>query len=96
MTLKTVAERVGVSSMTVSNAFSRPDQLSAALRERILAVAAELGYVGPDPAARTLARGTTGTVGLLITESLRYAFTDEFRPCSSPRSPRSSRAAGWR
>ncbi len=78
MTLKTVAERVGVSSMTVSNAFSRPDQLSAALRERILAVAAELGYVGPDPAARTLARGSTGTVGILVTESLHYAFTDEF------------------
>ena len=43
VTLKTVAERVGVSPMTVSNAFSRPDQLSAALREKILAAAAELG-----------------------------------------------------
>jgi DNA-binding LacI/PurR family transcriptional regulator len=64
--------------MTVSNAFSRPDQLSAALRERILAIADELGYVGPDPAARTLARGATGTVGILLTESPRYAFTDEF------------------
>jgi DNA-binding LacI/PurR family transcriptional regulator len=78
VTLKTVADRVGVSAMTVSNAFSRPDQLSAALRERILATAAELGYVGPDPAARTLARGATGTVGILLTESPGYAFTDEF------------------
>jgi DNA-binding LacI/PurR family transcriptional regulator len=78
VTLKTVADRVGVSAMTVSNAFSRPDQLSAALRERILATAAELGYVGPDPAARTLARGATGTVGILLTESPQYAFTDEF------------------
>ncbi|MEJ3656400.1 LacI family DNA-binding transcriptional regulator [Actinomycetes bacterium KLBMP 9759] len=77
VTLKTVAEKVGVSSMTVSNAFSRPDQLSAQLRERILAAAAELGYAGPDPAARTLARGTTGTVGILLTESLKHAFTDE-------------------
>ena len=78
VTLKTVAERVGVSPMTVSNAFSRPDQLSAALRKRILDTAAELGYVGPDPAARTLARGSTGTVGILIGETLRYAFSDEF------------------
>jgi DNA-binding LacI/PurR family transcriptional regulator len=78
VTLKTVADRVGVSAMTVSNAFSRPDQLSAALRERIMVAAAELGYVGPDPAARTLARGATGTVGILLTESPRYAFTDEF------------------
>jgi len=78
VTLKTVAERVGVSPMTVSNAFSRPDQLSAALREKILATAAELGYVGPDPAARTLARGSTGTVGILFHGSPRYALSDEF------------------
>ncbi|HKQ43451.1 MAG TPA: LacI family DNA-binding transcriptional regulator, partial [Pseudonocardia sp.] len=78
VTLKTVAERVGVSPMTVSNAFSRPDQLSAALREKILATAAELGYAGPDPAARTLARGATGTVGILFHGSPRYAFSDEF------------------
>jgi DNA-binding LacI/PurR family transcriptional regulator len=77
VTLQTIADRVGVSRMTVSNAFSRPDQLSAELRERILAVAAELGYVGPDPAARALARGTTGAVGVLFTDSLEYAFTDE-------------------
>jgi DNA-binding LacI/PurR family transcriptional regulator len=77
VTLQTIADRVGVSRMTVSNAFSRPDQLSPALRERIMATAKELGYVGPDPAARALARGTTGAVGVLLTDSLRYAFTDE-------------------
>lgn len=77
VTLQTIADRVGVSRMTVSNAFSRPDQLSAPLRERILAAAAELGYVGPDPAARALARGTTGAVGILLTDTLRYAFSDE-------------------
>jgi len=77
VTLQTIADRVGVSRMTVSNAFSRPDQLSPTLRDKILAVADELGYVGPDPAARALARGTTGAVGVLLTESLRDAFTDE-------------------
>ena len=51
ITLQTIADRVGVSRMTVSNAFSRPDQLSAELRNRIMAAADELGYVGPDPAA---------------------------------------------
>ena len=76
MTLQTIADRVGVSRMTVSNAFSRPDQLSAGLRERILGVATELGYAGPDPAARNLARGKAGTVGLL-TDSLSDAFDDE-------------------
>lgn len=77
VTLQTIADRVGVSRMTVSNAFSRPDQLSASLRERILAAAQELGYVGPDPSARALARGSTGAVGVLLTDSLRYAFADE-------------------
>jgi DNA-binding LacI/PurR family transcriptional regulator len=78
VTLRTVARRVGVSPMTVSNAFSRPDQLSAALREKILAAAAELGYAGPDPAARTLARGSTGTVGILFHGTPRHALSDDF------------------
>jgi DNA-binding LacI/PurR family transcriptional regulator len=77
VTLQTIADRVGVSRMTVSNAFSRPDQLSVDLRDRILEVASELGYAGPDPAARGLARGSAGTVGILLTESLTWAFEDE-------------------
>ena len=56
VTLQTLADRVGVSRMTVSNAFSRPDQLSDEVRARILGLAAELGYAGPDPTARALAR----------------------------------------
>ncbi len=75
-TLETVARAAGVSRMTVSNAYNRPDQLSLATRERVLAVASELGYPGPDPAARSLRRGRSGTVGVLMTERLSYAFTD--------------------
>jgi len=77
VTLQTVADKVGVSRMTVSNAFSRPDQLSAGLRQKVLDAAQELGYAGPDPAARALARGTSGAVGVLLTSSLPYAFTDD-------------------
>jgi DNA-binding LacI/PurR family transcriptional regulator len=62
--------------MTVSNAFSRPDQLSADLRARILTAADELGYVGPDPAARALARGRTGAVGMVLNDRLSDAFED--------------------
>ncbi|BEP15314.1 substrate-binding domain-containing protein [Acidothermaceae bacterium B102] len=76
MTLQTIADKVGVSRMTVSNAFSRPDQLSDELRTRVLAAADDLGYVGPDPSARALARGSTGAVGMLLTDSLGEAFTD--------------------
>ena len=77
VTLQTIADELGVSRMTVSNAFSRPDQLSADLRDRVLAAATQLGYAGPDPRARALKRGSTGAVGVLLTDSLAYAFTDE-------------------
>ena len=43
VTLQTIADRLGVSRMTVSNAFSRPDQLSEELRRRILLTAAGSG-----------------------------------------------------
>ena len=76
VTLQSIADRVGVSRMTVSNAFSRPDQLSADLRARILTAADELGYVGPDPAARALARGRTGAVGMVLNDRLSDAFED--------------------
>jgi DNA-binding LacI/PurR family transcriptional regulator len=76
VTLATVAEAVGVSRMTVSNAYNKPDQLSPELRDRVLAAARELGYAGPDPVARTLSRGKTGSVGLVLDYPLTIAFTD--------------------
>ncbi len=76
VTLKQIAADVGVSPMTVSNAFNRPDQLSAELRERILARARELGYTGPDPLGRGLRRGRAGAVGLVSDTPLSYAFDD--------------------
>ncbi|QGG96410.1 LacI family DNA-binding transcriptional regulator [Actinomarinicola tropica] len=76
VTLQTLADRLGVSRTTVSNAWSRPDQLSTEVRERILALADELGYPGPDPAARGLRRGRADAIGLLLTETLEYAFGD--------------------
>ncbi|HWS51523.1 MAG TPA: LacI family DNA-binding transcriptional regulator [Microbacterium sp.] len=77
VTLQTIAEQVGVSRMTVSNAFSRPDQLSAELRTKILDAAEALGYAGPDPAARALVSGRTGVIGMVLTNSPRDAFTDD-------------------
>jgi DNA-binding LacI/PurR family transcriptional regulator len=78
VTIKTVAQAVGVSPSTVSNAYNKPDQLSAALRERILQVADELGYAGPDASARALRSGRAGSIGVLFTDRLSYAFSDPF------------------
>jgi DNA-binding LacI/PurR family transcriptional regulator len=76
VTLQTLADDLGVSRVTISNAFNRPDQLSRELRERVLARAAELGFAGPDPLARGLRRGRAGAVGVLIDQGLSYAFAD--------------------
>jgi len=76
VTLQTIADAVGVSRATVSNAYNRPDQLSQSLRQRILDTATELGYSGPDAAARMLRTGRTRSIGLLFTEDLRFVFTD--------------------
>ncbi|MFN2485889.1 MAG: LacI family DNA-binding transcriptional regulator [Acidimicrobiia bacterium] len=75
-TLEELAKLMGVSRATASNAFNRPDQLSHELRQRILAVAKEVGYAGPDPTARALSRGKRGAIGLVFTEQLSYAFSD--------------------
>lgn len=75
-TLASLAAELGVSRTTVSNAYNRPDQLSPALRARILATAERLGYSGPDPTARSLRTRRTGTVGVLFTDDLTYAFED--------------------
>jgi DNA-binding LacI/PurR family transcriptional regulator len=72
----TVARALGVSPSTVSNAYNRPDQLSPALRERILAAAAQLGYAGPDPLGRNLRLRQAGAIGVLFPARLSDAFAD--------------------
>jgi len=71
-----LATELKVSRTTISNAFNRPDQLSADLRERVLTTAKRLGYAGPDPVARSLRTRKAGAVGLVIPEPLTYFFSD--------------------
>ena len=60
----------------MSNAYNRPGELGAELRDQILAAASELGYSGPDVAARMLRTGNMGAIGVLFTDDLRFVFTD--------------------
>ena len=76
LNLAAVAKHLGVSTATISNAFNRPDQLSAKLRERILAESAKLGYHGPNLAARSLRMGASGVIGVMLSDSLSYTFSD--------------------
>src|SRR5258705_12942474 len=72
----TVARAAGVSASTVSNVFNQPHVVSPELRERVLRAASELGYGGPDPAARNLRSGRAGALGLVIRERLAHPFED--------------------
>ncbi|HSC50407.1 MAG TPA: LacI family DNA-binding transcriptional regulator [Gaiellaceae bacterium] len=78
--LRDVAERAGVSVGSASQAFGRPELVSAEVRARVLAAAEELGYPGPDPAARRLRTGRAGAIGVLFSERLGYQFTDPAAP----------------
>jgi len=75
-TLARVAERAGVSVMTASYTYNRPDRVSETARAKVLAAAEELGYAGPHPSARSLRRGSTLTIGVVLGEHLSYAFDD--------------------
>ncbi len=71
-----VARAAGVSPMTVSYTYNRPQRVSAETRTRVLEAAEALGYAGPDPSARSLRYGATRTVGVVLGEHLTYAFDD--------------------
>jgi len=76
LTLKDVAAELGVSNATVSNAFNRPSQLSRELREHILEQCRQIGYAGPNAAARSLRTGKTGIIGVMLSNYLSYSFSD--------------------
>ncbi len=78
VTIKTLAQLIGVSPATVSNAYNKPDQLSEELRLRILAKADELGYSGPSAAGRSLRSGKANAFGVMFEGRLSYAFYDPF------------------
>jgi LacI family transcriptional regulator len=63
--LADVAARAKVSAATVSRAYNTPDIVNEKVRNRIMQVAAQLGYT-PDAAARALRSGKSGIVGVIV------------------------------
>jgi DNA-binding LacI/PurR family transcriptional regulator len=76
VTMRQVAAEAGVAVMTVSYTYTRPERVAEATRTRVLEAAERLGYRGPDPVARSLRRGVTGNLGVVLGEHLTYAFED--------------------
>ncbi len=72
-TLTEVARRAGVSLTTASKAINGQAGVSPQTRTRVLQVARELAFV-PNPMARSLISGRSGTVGLIIADNLTHRF----------------------
>ncbi len=75
VSVKDVAAAAGVSLGTVSNVMNRPDIVSPATRDHVLAVIDRLGFVRNN-AARQLRAGTNLAVGMIVLDVRNPFFTD--------------------
>lgn len=65
--LRDIAEQAGVSVNTVSRALTDKPDINPETRARVRTLAERLGYT-PNMLARSLLRGTTRTIGLVVTD----------------------------
>ena len=75
ITLAMVAEKACVATMTASRAITQPEMVSQALRDRVDAAVAELGYV-PNRAARALASSQSKVIAVLVPSLSNAVFTE--------------------
>jgi len=68
-----VAHRAGVSLTTASKAINGQNRVSEQTRARVLKAARDLAY-SPNPMARSLISGRSGTVGVIVVDSLVHRF----------------------
>lgn len=73
--IKDIAQALGVSHSTVSRALNDSALISETTRERVKALAAEMGYI-PNAVARSLKAQRSGTVGLVLTSLTDPFFAD--------------------
>ncbi|MCP4168595.1 MAG: LacI family transcriptional regulator [Chloroflexi bacterium] len=66
ISIKDIADAAGVNHSTVSRAIHGTGRMSEETRVRILTLADEMGY-SPDALARSLVRGDTRTIGVVVT-----------------------------
>ncbi len=73
-TIQDVARRAGVAPMTVSRVINQSGYASPAVREKVLAAVAELGYL-PNTLARSLRIRRSNTIALILTDITNPYFT---------------------
>ena len=77
VTITDIAAAAGVSKASVSYTFNNPDRVAAATAQRIHSTAERLGYV-PNPLARSMSNGRTGTFGVLVPQALEDVLANPF------------------
>lgn len=78
MNLNDVAKRARVSPATVSRVLNNTAGVKSSTRQRVMKVVGELNYQ-PNLHARTLARGTNRTIGMIVSNLGNQYFFDIFR-----------------
>jgi LacI family transcriptional regulator len=73
VTMKDIAQDLGVSVVTVSKVLRNHSDISAETRKRVLKRMNELNYQ-PNPAARTLVSGRTNLIGLIVPDLVHPFF----------------------
>lgn len=86
-TLRDVAREAGVSVSTASRVLNGQPFVSDGVRERVLLASEQLGY-RPDVAARSMRTGTTGAVGLIVSDISNPLFASIARAADHALSPR--------
>jgi LacI family gluconate utilization system Gnt-I transcriptional repressor len=80
--LQDVADKVGVTKMTVSRFLRNPEQVSAALRVKIAAALDELGYI-PNRAPDILSNSTSRAIGVMLPSLTNQVFAEVLRGIES-------------
>jgi len=83
VTIYDIAKAVGTSYGTVSRALNNHSRISEKTKQKVLKIATEMGY-RPTHAARSLRRGRTNTIGLIIPDFLNPFYTDFIRAAELP------------
>lgn len=78
ITVEAIAERLGMSAMTVSRALNNRPNVNRKTKERVLVAAKKYGYV-PNQIARSLAIRKTETIGVVVPEITHSFFPEVIR-----------------
>ncbi|UUM32975.1 gluconate operon transcriptional repressor GntR [Vibrio japonicus] len=85
-TLQDIADRVGVTKMTVSRCLRDPSQVSEAIREKVEQAVEELGYI-PNRAPDILSNAKSNAIGVLVPSLTNQVFAEVIRGIESVTTP---------